>query len=188
MAGFSGCFCFPLWVVCKCDFKSHLAAAMHAGSVEHPDLHSADWVFGARRCRPVWVAWLMADGRCAMLCYTQRKLTNTISLIMAGVAPSASHACVFARARVTDGPCAISTPKCVCDCVNVFWRDISTERSESHDSLCQVRYSGVENSQLSSPYSTFVSAFVSREKVWIMFLSLKGFVWSKYFCNVAETL
>ncbi len=109
MPAFSGCICVSRWVVCKCDFKNHLAAALHAGSVEHPELYNADWVFGSLHCRPVWVAWLIVDGHCAMLCYMQGELTNTISLIMAAVTLSTSHACVCVCECETDGPHKLST-------------------------------------------------------------------------------
>ncbi len=138
MPAFSGCICVSRWVVCKCDFKNHLAAALHAGSVEHPELYNADWVFGSLHCRPVWVAWLIVDGHCAMLCYMQGELTNTISLIMAAVTLSTNHACVcvwvWDRWSAQTLDCVIAW---VC-----FW-DVSTERSVSHDSLCQVTHSGV---------------------------------------------
>ncbi len=117
MPSFSGCICVPRWVVCKSGFKNHLAAALHAGSVEHPDLYGADWVFGSRRCRPVWVAWLTVDGHCAMFCYMQGKLTNTISFIMAAVTLSTSHACVCVSVRQM-----VRTNSRVCDCVSVFLR------------------------------------------------------------------
>lgn len=106
--------------------------------------HNACWECGAPRPLQCWLGFWRSllpsrlgsvthgGRRCAMLCYTRRKLTNTISLMMAGVAPSASHACV-----------------CLCVCDRWSVRNLDSQLwlckcvSDSNDSLFQVNCSGV---------------------------------------------